>query len=149
MCFDHQNHGQPAKHIEPFQTRNRRGKIVTAISHRAKLPERFFSASQERSGYFHARMDFLDELESRIIPADGAMGTELMAANIPAETCFEELCVSQPDLVCDIHDRYLAAGARLIETNTFGANAVRLARHGLEHRVNEINWSAAQLAKQC
>ena len=94
-------------------------------------------------------MDFLDELESRIIPADGAMGTELIAANIPAETCFEELCVSQPDLVCDIHDRYLAAGARLIETNTFGANAVRLARHGLEHRVNEINWSAAQLAKQC
>lgn len=76
------------------------------------------------------------------------MGTELLAAGIPLGHCLEELCVSQPDLVRGVHERYIAAGARVIETNTFGANAVRLATHGHEHRVNEINWSAAQLAKE-
>lgn len=92
-------------------------------------------------------MDFLDELQHRILPGDGAMGTELLAAGVPAGQCLEELCVSQPDLVRGIHEQYLGAGARVIETNSFGANAVRLARYGLAGRVNEINWSAAQLAK--
>lgn len=92
-------------------------------------------------------MDLLDELQSNIIPGDGAMGTLLMEAGISIDRNFEELCVSQPDLVSGIHAQYVAAGARVIETNSLGANAVRLAKHGLEHRVNEINWSAAQLAK--
>jgi methionine synthase / methylenetetrahydrofolate reductase (NADH) len=51
-------------------------------------------------------------------------------------------------LIREIHEAYLAAGARVIETNTFGANAVRLGRHRLANRVNEINWHAAQLARQ-
>lgn len=92
-------------------------------------------------------MDLLDELQSNIVPGDGAMGTQLMEAGVPLERNFEELCVSQAEIVTNIHAQYIAAGARVIETNSFGANAVRLARHGLEHRVNEINWSAAQLAK--
>lgn len=94
-------------------------------------------------------MDFSDELQSKIIPADGATGTLLMDSGIAAERCFEELCVSDPDAVCAVHESYIATGARLVRTNSFGANAVRLARHGFEHRVNEINWSAAQLAKDC
>ena len=94
-------------------------------------------------------MDFLDELETGLIPGDGATGTELMRAGVPAGSCFEELCVSRPELVAGIHDAYINAGARLIRTNSFGANAARLARHGLERRVNEFNWSAAQLARQC
>jgi methionine synthase / methylenetetrahydrofolate reductase (NADH) len=94
-------------------------------------------------------MDFLDELEHRIIPGDGAMGTLLMERGVPLERCFEELCVSAPETVRRIHEEYIGAQARLIETNSFGANAVRLARHGLEHRVSEINWSAAQLARDC
>lgn len=93
-------------------------------------------------------MDFLDELDSRIIPGDGAMGTLLMEANVPGDRCFEELCVSEPEMIRGIHERYLAAGARLIETNSFGANGVRLERFGLGSRVNEINWAAAQLARQ-
>jgi homocysteine S-methyltransferase len=93
-------------------------------------------------------MDFLDELQHRPLLGDGAMGTELLASGVPLERCLEELCVSQPDIVRGVHERYLAAGARVISTNSFGANAVRLARHGHEHRVNEINWSAAQLAKE-
>lgn len=94
-------------------------------------------------------MNILEELEERPICGDGAMGTLLMERGVPAERCFEELCVSDPDAIIRIHEAYLAAGARLIETNTFGANAVRLARHGLEGRVNEINWQAVQIAKQC
>jgi methionine synthase I (cobalamin-dependent) len=92
-------------------------------------------------------MDFLDELQQRVLPGDGAMGTELLAAGVPAGQCLEELCVSQPDLVRGIHEQYIAAGARIIETNSFGANVGRLAPHGLEGRVNELNWTAAQLAK--
>ena len=92
-------------------------------------------------------MDFLDELQQRVLPGDGAMGTELMAAGVPGDRCLEELCVSQPELVRGIHEQYIAAGARVIETNSFGANAVRLARHDLEGHVNEMNWNAAQLAK--
>lgn len=93
-------------------------------------------------------MDFLDELEHSILPGDGAIGTQLMAANVPIERCFEELCVSQPELIARVHADYIAAGARVVETNSFGANAVRLEKHGFEKRVNEINWSAAQLARQ-
>jgi homocysteine S-methyltransferase len=77
------------------------------------------------------------------------MGTLLMESGIPAAACFEELCLSRPELVSSIHASYLAAGARLIRTNSFGANAVRLARKGLEKQVNEINWAAAQIARQC
>jgi homocysteine S-methyltransferase len=91
-------------------------------------------------------MDLLDELQSRVLIADGAMGTELFAAGVPRRACLEELCVSQPELVQRVHESYLAAGARMIRANSFGANAVRLAAHGLDHRVNEINWTAAQLA---
>ena len=92
-------------------------------------------------------MDFLDELQHRVLIGDGAMGTELLAGGVPPGRCLEELCVSQPDIVRGVHERYLDAGARLIETNSFGANAVRLAEHGCEHRVSEINWTAAQLAQ--
>ena len=92
-------------------------------------------------------MDFLDELQHRVLIGDGGMGTELLALGVPQGRCLEELCVSDPDLVRTVHERYIDAGARLIETNSFGANAVRLAQHGCEHRVSELNWTAAQLAK--
>ena len=93
-------------------------------------------------------MTFLEEIENHPLCGDGAMGTLLMERGIPAEQCFEELCVAQPALILGIHADYLAAGARILRTNSFGANAVRLARHGLEGRVNEINWQAAQIAKE-
>lgn len=92
-------------------------------------------------------MDFLDELNSGLLCGDGAMGTEILARTGSLEICLEEFVVSQPDLITAIHSDYLAAGARLIETNSFGSNAVRLARFGQENRVNEFNWTAAQLAR--
>src|ERR1700742_1443284 len=92
-------------------------------------------------------MDFLDELQHRVLIGDGAMGTELLAAGVPPGRCLEELCVSDPDRVRAVHERYVDAGAGLIETNTFGANAVRLSQYGCENRISEINWTAAQLAR--
>src|SRR6266705_1076239 len=91
-------------------------------------------------------MDLIDELRSRVLCGDGAMGTLLLDAGIPLERCFEELCVTEPERIETIHQEYIDAGARVIETNTFGANAVRLERFGLEGRVTEINRAAAQIA---
>jgi homocysteine S-methyltransferase len=91
-------------------------------------------------------MDLLDELQTRILCGDGAMGTLLMEAGIPRERCFEELCVNEPDRIKTIHQQYIGAGARVIETNSFGANAVRLERFGLENRVVEINRAASRVA---
>ena len=93
-------------------------------------------------------MDLLEELQEKIVPGDGAMGTMILEAGVALDRCFEELCVSHGELVRGIHERYVAAGARVIETNSFGANAARLAKYGFEHRVNEINWTAAKLARE-
>jgi homocysteine S-methyltransferase len=92
-------------------------------------------------------MDLLYELNSGAVLGDGALGTLLLEQGLPPERCLEELCLSDADRISAIHAQYIAAGARVIRTNSFGANAVRLAQHRLENRVSEINWSAAQLAK--
>ncbi len=93
-------------------------------------------------------MDLLAELEQRLICGDGAMGTLLLDQGLPIESCLEEICVSDPERVRRLHEEYIAAGARVIETNTFGANAARLARFGFESRVREFNGAAARLAKE-
>jgi methionine synthase / methylenetetrahydrofolate reductase(NADPH) len=93
-------------------------------------------------------MDLLEELQLRIVCGDGAMGTLLLDRGVPVDRCLEELCVSEPDRIRAIHDEYVAAGARVIETNTFGANAVRLARFGFEHRIAEINKAAVRIAQR-
>src|ERR1700742_2359639 len=79
---------------------------------------------------------------------DGAMGTMLYARGIFINRCYDELNLSQADLVRSIHEEYLQAGAEIIETNTFGANAVRLARYGLANKVAEINRAGVALAKK-
>jgi methionine synthase / methylenetetrahydrofolate reductase(NADPH) len=92
-------------------------------------------------------MNLLDELEERVVCGDGAMGTLLLGAGVPIERCLEEFCVSEPERIQRIHEDYIAAGARVIETNTFGANAVRLERFGMEKRVHEINRAAVAVAR--
>ena len=92
-------------------------------------------------------MNLLDELQERVVCGDGAMGTLLLDQGLPMESCLEEVCVSDPERVCAIHRDYIAAGARVIETNTFGANAARLSRFGFENRVGEFNRAAAKLAE--
>nr|MBA3272551.1 homocysteine S-methyltransferase family protein [Chthoniobacterales bacterium] len=91
-------------------------------------------------------MDLLDELQTRLVCGDGAIGTLLLETGVPLEACFEELCLSEPERVRSVHEQYISAGARVIETNTFGGNAVRLERFGFEDKVIEINRAAARLA---
>lgn len=87
-------------------------------------------------------------LEANIpILADGAMGTMLHSKGISLDACFDEINLSRPDLVSQVHAEYVGAGAQLIETNTFGANAFKLAEHGLQDRVSEINRAAVVLAR--
>jgi len=93
-------------------------------------------------------MDLLDQLRTRLVCGDGAMGTMLLEDGVPLERCLEELCLSDPERVRKIHDAYVNVGARLIETNTFGANSVRLERFGFREKTHEINAAAARLARQ-
>jgi len=76
------------------------------------------------------------------------MGTLLYARGVFINRCYDELNCSQPEMIRDIHHEYLQAGAEVIETNTFGANAVRLARHGFAERVHEVNLAGAHLARE-
>jgi len=78
---------------------------------------------------------------------DGAMGTMLYAKGVYINRCYDELSVVQPDLVRDVHRAYVKAGAEIIETNSYGANRPKLARHGLEDRLEEINRKAAEVAR--
>src|SRR5271167_5159797 len=92
--------------------------------------------------------DFLSRLRQAPLLCDGAMGTLLYANGIYINRCYDELNLSQPDLIRDIHQEYLQAGAEIVETNTFGANAYRLERHGLGQQVREINLAGARVARE-
>lgn len=84
----------------------------------------------------------------RTVVCDGAMGTSLYARGVFINRCYDELNLSQPELVRSVHEDYLQAGAEIIETNTFGANAFRLERPGLRDKVAEINQAGVRLARQ-
>lgn len=79
---------------------------------------------------------------------DGAMGTMLLARGVPLERCYDELNLSRPELIASLHAAYLDAGAEVIEANTFGANAYRLARHGLREKVRAINLAGVRVARK-
>ena len=79
---------------------------------------------------------------------DGAMGTMLHARGVSFDECFDALNLTRPALVADVHRAYLDAGAQILLTNTFGANRFRLAEHGLEDRVAEINRAGVELARR-
>jgi len=85
---------------------------------------------------------------NRPLLADGAMGTALYARGIFINRCYEELNLSDPALILSVHQEYLQAGAEIIETNTFGGNRIRLARHGLANKVEEINAAGVKIARQ-
>jgi homocysteine S-methyltransferase len=91
---------------------------------------------------------FADIFASRPLLADGAMGTVIYARGVFINRCYDELNLSDPGLILSIHEDYLQAGAEIIETNTFGANRFRLARHGLADKVAQINAAGVRLARQ-
>jgi methionine synthase I (cobalamin-dependent)/5,10-methylenetetrahydrofolate reductase len=92
--------------------------------------------------------DFLARIKQAPILCDGAMGTLLYAKGVFINRCYDELNLSQPDLIRGIHHEYLQAGAEIIETNTFGANAFRLGRHSIADKVVEINRAGVRLARE-
>src|ERR1700726_4051488 len=92
--------------------------------------------------------DFLARIKQSPVLCDGAMGTLLYAKGIFINRSYDELNLSQPDLIRGIHREYLQAGAEIIETNTFGGNSFRLGRHSIENKVAEINLAGARLARE-
>ncbi|HLF02899.1 MAG TPA: bifunctional homocysteine S-methyltransferase/methylenetetrahydrofolate reductase [Anaerolineales bacterium] len=92
-------------------------------------------------------MALIDFTSSPLL-ADGAMGTMLHVHGIDFDSCFDELNLTRPEVVTEVHRAYLDAGAQIIETNTFGANRYKLVRHGLHTKVRQINAAAATLARQ-
>ena len=91
--------------------------------------------------------DFRSRLGKEIIVFDGGVGTYLYEKGIFINTCFDELNLTNPDIVTEVHRDYVNAGADVVETNTFGANRFKLAPHGLEKKVHEINRRGAEIAK--
>jgi methionine synthase I (cobalamin-dependent)/5,10-methylenetetrahydrofolate reductase len=89
-----------------------------------------------------------DIFADRPVLCDGAMGTVLYARGIFINRCYDELNLSDPALILSIHEEYLQSGAEILETNTFGANRFRLARHGLASRTAEINEAGVRLARE-
>lgn len=91
-------------------------------------------------------MGFLEDLKSNILIGDGAMGTILYSHGV--DRCFEELNLTHPEQIQNVHEAYINAGAHMIQTNTYGANYIKLGRYGLQEQVKEINQQAVRIARK-
>ena len=92
--------------------------------------------------------DMLERISKEVILADGAMGTMLHSRGVSFDKCFDELNLTNPAAVADVHREYIESGAQLILTNTFGANRFKLGKHGLDKMTREINKAGVELAKR-
>ena len=91
----------------------------------------------------------LEDLQAgKALLSDGAMGTILHSRGEDFEQCFDELNLTNPGIVAEIHRSYIEAGSQMIQTNTFGANRYKLSKHGLEDKVLEVNLAGVELAKK-
>src|SRR5208337_3258760 len=123
---------------------------------------RFLDTTNRRDSVTHGQMrtlvascilkemaqNFIERLKHSPVLCDGAMGTLLYAKGIFINRCYDELNLLQPELIRGVHHDYLQAGAEMVETNTFGGNSFRLARHSLADRVREINVAGAHVARE-
>src|SRR5438046_7749746 len=90
---------------------------------------------------------FIEALDDRCLVCDGAMATMLYAKGVFINKSFDALTVTQPDLVAEVHQEYVRAGADIVETNTFGANRIKLGSFGLAERLYAINAQGAKIAR--
>ena len=102
----------------------------------------------KRDSMFYNVRTLTDIFAGRPVLCDGAMGTVLYARGVFINRCYDELNLSDPALIMAIHEEYLQSGAEILETNTFGANRFRLARHGLASRTAEINAAGVRIARE-
>ena len=93
-------------------------------------------------------MNLIEMLSQKTLLADGAMGTMLHARGVSFAKCFDELNLTNPAAVANIHREYIESGAQLIITNTFGANRFKLGKHGLQNQLTEINRAGVELARR-
>ena len=93
-------------------------------------------------------LEFRQHLSQSVLVADGAMATMLYSSGVFINRCFDELNLSSPDLVAQIHRDYADAGAEILETNTYGANRVRLAGFGFSEKLGAINQAGVRLARE-
>src|ERR671937_2517688 len=91
---------------------------------------------------------FLDALDERVLVCDGAVGTMLYSKGVFINKSFDALNLTQPDLVADVHREYVRAGADIIETNTFGANRIKLGSFGIADKLHAINVEGARIARR-
>ncbi|MFP4382262.1 MAG: bifunctional homocysteine S-methyltransferase/methylenetetrahydrofolate reductase [Candidatus Sumerlaeia bacterium] len=94
------------------------------------------------------KQSFLERIKESPIVFDGAMGTMIYEKGVFLNVCYDELCVKSPQLIKEIHREYAQAGAEVIETNTFGANRIKLGQHGLSTEVEAINRAGVKLARE-
>ncbi len=92
--------------------------------------------------------DFMKRLGTEVLIFDGGMGTMIYSRGVYINTCFEDLNLSNPKLVRSIHEEYIAAGADILESNTFGANRIKLSLYGLAEKTKEINRQGVEIAKK-
>src|SRR5215471_1528429 len=92
--------------------------------------------------------EFREALEKRVLVADGAMGTALYGKGIFFNRCYDELNLSLPALVRDVHQEFVKAGAEIVETNTFGANRKRLAAFGFGEKLRLVNQAGVRIARE-
>ncbi len=121
------------------------GAIFQTLFARSKMRKSVFILYSQK---IYMASDFLARIKDFPVLCDGAMGTLLYAKGIFINRSYDELNLSQPDLIRGIHHEYLQAGAEIIETNTFGANSFRLGRHSLADKVRDVNKVGARLAHE-
>src|ERR1700690_3060244 len=100
------------------------------------------SATSNRSA------EFRQALHDRILVADGAMGTALYGKGVFVNRCYDELNLSLPAMIRDVHQEYIRAGSEIIETNTYGANRKRLAAFGFAEKLRSINQAGVRIARE-
>ncbi|MFB5759440.1 bifunctional homocysteine S-methyltransferase/methylenetetrahydrofolate reductase [Paenibacillus medicaginis] len=94
------------------------------------------------------KADLRTAWKKEVLVGDGAMGTFLYQLGFPVGISYEELNLTSPEVIADVHRRYLQAGARVLESNTYSANAYKLGKFGLESKVDEINRAGVRIARQ-
>ncbi len=104
--------------------------------------------TEQPSNSGNGKPPFLERINESPVIFDGGMGTMIYERGVFLNVCYDELCLTRPDLIYGIHKEYVVAGAEVIEANTFGANRIKLALHGLEDQLEAINRAGVQLARK-